>query len=73
MRPDEPGGHDQARASAAQQAQPREARTSTLVEPSIPQMQTSSLFAMVRALEQAGVLFIDADDSGGEGVRLRRR
>jgi hypothetical protein len=26
-----------------------------------------------RALELAGVQFIDADDSGGEGVRLRRR
>jgi ribosome-binding protein aMBF1 (putative translation factor) len=39
----------------------------------IPQMQTGSLFAMVRALEQAGIQFIDADESGGEGVRLRRR
>jgi hypothetical protein len=26
-----------------------------------------------RALELAGVQFIDADDSGDEGVRLRRR
>jgi len=26
-----------------------------------------------RALELAGVQFIDADDSGGEGVRLRLR
>ena len=40
--------------------------------PGIPRMQTSSLFAMVRALEQAGIQFIDAD-GGGEGVRLRRR
>ena len=29
--------------------------------------------AVRRALELAGVQFIDADDSGGEGVRLRRR
>jgi hypothetical protein len=27
----------------------------------------------VRALEQAGIQFIDADESGGEAVRLRRR
>jgi DNA-binding XRE family transcriptional regulator len=39
----------------------------------VPRMQTSSLFAMVRALEAAGIQFIDADDTGGEGVRLRRR
>ena len=39
----------------------------------IPQMQTGSLFAMVRALEAAGIQFIDADESGGLGVRLRRR
>ena len=39
----------------------------------IPQMQTGSLFAMVRALEAAGIQFIDADEGGGEGVRLRRR
>jgi len=36
-------------------------------------MQTGSLFAMVRALQDAGIIFIDADDSGSEGVRLRRR
>jgi hypothetical protein len=36
-------------------------------------MQTGSLFAMVRALEAAGIQFIDADEGGGEGVRLRRR
>ena len=41
--------------------------------PGIPQMQTGSLFAMVRALQDAGIIFIDADDSGSEGVRLRRR
>jgi transcriptional regulator with XRE-family HTH domain len=41
--------------------------------PGIPQMQTTSLFAMVRALEQAGVQFIDADAGSGEGVRLRAR
>jgi DNA-binding XRE family transcriptional regulator len=41
--------------------------------PGIPQMQTSSLFAMVRALEQAGIQFIDADANGAEGVRLRHR
>jgi hypothetical protein len=29
--------------------------------------------AVQRALELAGVQFIDADDSGCEGVRLRRR
>ena len=29
--------------------------------------------AVQRALELAGVQFIDADDSGGEGVRLRLR
>jgi hypothetical protein len=29
--------------------------------------------AVRRALELAGVQFIDADDSGGEGVRGRRR
>jgi hypothetical protein len=39
----------------------------------IPQMQTSSLFAIVRTLEGAGVQFIDANEAGGEGVRLRRR
>jgi hypothetical protein len=39
----------------------------------IPQMQTGSLFAMVRALEAAGIQFIDADESGSEGARLRRR
>src|SRR6516165_7121414 len=41
--------------------------------PGIPQMQTGSLFALVRALEAAGIQFIDADETGGEGVRLRRR
>jgi DNA-binding XRE family transcriptional regulator len=41
--------------------------------PGIPQMQTSSLFAMVRALEQGGIQFIDANSGGGEGVRLRHR
>jgi DNA-binding XRE family transcriptional regulator len=39
----------------------------------IPRMQTSSLFALVRALERGGIQFIDADDTAGEGVRLRRR
>ena len=41
--------------------------------PGIPQMQTGSLFAMVRALESAGIQFIDEDEGGGPGVRLRRR
>jgi hypothetical protein len=39
----------------------------------IPQMQTGSLFAIVRTLEGAGVQFIDANEAGGKGVRLRRR
>jgi hypothetical protein len=39
----------------------------------IPKMQASSLFALVRTLEQAGIQFIDANSGGGEGVRLRHR
>ena len=38
----------------------------------IPGMRTGSLFAMVRTLEQAGIVFIDAGEHGGVGVRLRR-
>jgi transcriptional regulator with XRE-family HTH domain len=38
----------------------------------IPNMQTTSLFAMVRAIERGGVQFIDAGESSGVGVRLRR-
>jgi transcriptional regulator with XRE-family HTH domain len=33
----------------------------------------NNLDALARALEEAGVLFIPADDQGGEGVRLRLR
>jgi hypothetical protein len=38
----------------------------------IPQMLSGGLFAIVRALERAGIIFIDADESAGPGVRLRR-
>jgi transcriptional regulator with XRE-family HTH domain len=39
----------------------------------VPVMKSTNLFRIQRALEQAGVIFIDADDAAGEGVRLRRR
>jgi len=44
----------------------------------VPTMQSSNLFRVQRALELGdppsapGVIFIDADDSGGAGVRVRR-
>jgi transcriptional regulator with XRE-family HTH domain len=39
----------------------------------VPTMKSTNLFNLQRALERAGVLFIDADEVGGAGVRLRRR
>ena len=43
----------------------------------VPTMQSANLFRVQRALElgdeRGAVTFIDADESGGEGVRLRRR
>jgi hypothetical protein len=38
----------------------------------IPTMKSPNLFRIQRALENGGVLFIDADDIVGPGVRLRR-
>jgi hypothetical protein len=37
----------------------------------IPTILAQNLFRLQRTLEQAGVVFIDADASGGVGVRLR--
>jgi hypothetical protein len=43
----------------------------------VPTMQSSNLFRVQRAMEigdeRGAVIFIDADERGGEGVRLRRR
>jgi transcriptional regulator with XRE-family HTH domain len=39
----------------------------------IPTLTAPNLYAIQRALEAAGVLFIDGDDMAGPGVRLRRR
>ena len=43
----------------------------------VPTMQSANLFRVQRALElgdeRGAVTFIDADESGGEAVRLRRR
>jgi transcriptional regulator with XRE-family HTH domain len=43
----------------------------------VPTMQSTNLFRVQRTLEigdeRGAVTFIDADESGGEGVRLRRR
>ena len=36
-------------------------------------MLSQNLVKVQRALELGGVAFINADDSGGEGVRLQRR
>ena len=35
--------------------------------------KVSTLYKWKRALEQAGVQFIDLDDSGGPGVRIRAK
>jgi hypothetical protein len=37
----------------------------------VPTMKTSNLFAITRALEQSGIVFIDADRDAGAGVRFR--
>lgn len=37
----------------------------------IPASYARNLSAVQRALEEAGIQFIDANDSGGVGVRLR--
>jgi hypothetical protein len=37
----------------------------------VPTMTTDSLGALIRALEQSGVVFIDSDTMLGPGVRLR--
>jgi transcriptional regulator with XRE-family HTH domain len=39
----------------------------------VPTMKSTNLFRVQRALEIGGVVFVDADAHGGEGVRLRRR
>jgi len=36
-------------------------------------LSPADLLALRQALEQAGVLFLDADHGGGVGVRLRQR
>jgi ribosome-binding protein aMBF1 (putative translation factor) len=38
----------------------------------MPTMKSTNLFKLQRALEIGGVQFIDADETGGEGVRRRR-
>lgn len=39
----------------------------------IPAAHVRTLVAVQEALERGGVIFIDADQAGGSGVRLRRR
>jgi ribosome-binding protein aMBF1 (putative translation factor) len=39
----------------------------------VPTMKSTNLFKLQRALEIGGVMFVDADETAGEGVRLRRR
>lgn len=38
----------------------------------VPDMRAPNLFKLQRALETAGVVFIDADATMGAGVRLRQ-
>jgi transcriptional regulator with XRE-family HTH domain len=38
----------------------------------VPRMRTDTLDALQLALEQGGVVFIDANQHAGPGVRLRR-
>ncbi len=40
-------------------------------ESGIPASRTSNLIAIRRVLEEAGVIFIDQNEEGGPGVRLK--
>jgi transcriptional regulator with XRE-family HTH domain len=40
--------------------------------PGVPTTTASNLFRIQRALEQAGIIFIDANTTAGAGVRFRR-
>jgi DNA-binding transcriptional regulator YiaG len=41
-------------------------------EPGTPAVQVRTLERILAALREAGIVFIDANHSGGPGVRLRR-
>jgi hypothetical protein len=40
--------------------------------PGVPKMKSTNLFRVQRTLEAKGLIFVDSDDTAGEGVRLRR-
>jgi len=62
-----------ATATLAQQAGVSEATVRRAeATPAVPTTSAANLFRIQRALEQAGVIFIDANDVAGAGVRFRQ-